>query len=342
MVSKTIVAQVTVGSNPTPSALRHKLRTTVGSARSIGLVLVGVVFVVLAASPAGAWAAASARHAASTSLSAGDAVVLGVVEGVTEYLPISSTGHLLITSRLLDLPSSGKAGDAVKSYEIAIQFGAILAVLVLYRRRVMTMVDGLVGRSAEGRALLRSVAIAFVPSAVIGVISEKVIKDVLFGTWPVVVAWIVGGVAVIVLSRTGRLSQAGGRGLGSITTRDAMIIGGAQVFALWPGTSRSLVTIVAALLLGISMSAAVEFSFLLGFVTLGAATAYEMLSSGKTMIDTFGIAVPLIGLVVAFAFAAVSIRWMVTYLSRHDLSIFGWYRIGVALIVLALLAFGSI
>ena len=121
-----------------------------------------------------------------------------------------------------------------------------------------------------------------------------------------------------------------------------MIIGGAQVFALWPGTSRSLVTIVAALLLGVSMSAAIEFSFLLGFVTLGAATAYEMLSSGKTMIDTFGTAVPLIGLVVAFAFAAVSIRWMVTYLSRHDLSVFGWYRIGVALIVLVLVATNAI
>ena len=342
MVSKTIVAQVTVGSNPTPSALRPKLRTTLISPRSIALGFACVVFVLLAASPAGAWAADVARHTASKSLSAGDAAVLGVVEGVTEYLPISSTGHLLVTSRLLDLPSSGKAGDAVKSYEIAIQFGAILAVLLLFRRRVGSMVEGLVGRSDEGRELLRVIAIAFVPSAVIGVIAEKVIKDVLFGTWPVVVAWIVGGVVVIALSRAGRLSSTNGRGLGSITTRDAMVIGGAQVFALWPGTSRSLVTILAALLLGISMSAAVEFSFLHGFVTLGAATAYEMLSSGKTMIDTFGIGVPLIGLAVAFVAAAISIRWMVTYLSRHDLSVFGWYRIGVALIVIGLMATNAI
>jgi undecaprenyl-diphosphatase len=309
----------------------------------IGLGLACAAIVVVLANSSGASAAGIAHESASRALSAGDAVVLGVVEGVTEYLPISSTGHLLIASRLLDLPSSGKAGDAVKSYEIAIQFGAILAVLLLFRRRVGSMVDGLLGRSAEGRDLLRVVAIAFVPAAVIGVIAEKVIKDVLFGTWPVVVAWIVGGVVVIALSRTGRLSPAGGgRGMGSITTRDAMIIGGAQVFALWPGTSRSLVTILAALLLGLSMSAAVEFSFLLGFVTLGAATAYEMLSSGQTMIDTFGIAVPLIGLVVAFAFAALSIRWMVDYLSRHDLSIFGWYRIGVALLVLGLLAVNAI
>ena len=270
-------------------------------------------------------------------------MVLGIVEGVTEFLPISSTGHLVITARILDLPTSGKAGDAMKSYEIAIQFGAILAVLALYRRRVQTMAEGLVGRSEEGRRVLIAVAIAFVPAAIVGVIGDKVIKDVLFGTWPVVVAWIVGGVAVIALSRAGsalvRSAIATSR---SITTRDAAIIGMAQVLALWPGTSRSLVTIVAALLIGISMSAAVEFSFLLGFVTLTAATGYEMLSSGKTMIDTFGIAIPLLGLVVAFVAAIVSIRWMVTYLSRHDLSIFGWYRIVVAIIVIVLVATNAI
>jgi undecaprenyl-diphosphatase len=298
--------------------------------------LVCVAFMLLATAP-GAWAAEVASKSAKQSLSAADAVVLGVVEGVTEYLPISSTGHLLVTARILNLPDSGTAGDAIKSYEIAIQFGAILAVLVLYRRRLQTMAEGLFGRNAEGRHVLNVVAIAFVPAAVVGVVSEKVIKDVLFGVWPVTVAWIVGGVAVIALSRAGKLPISGGRALDAITTRDAVIVGGAQVLALWPGASRSLVTIVAALLLGISMGAAVEFSFLLGFVTLTAATGYETLSKGKTMIDNLGVAVPLLGLVVAFAAAIVSIRWMVTYLSRHDLSIFGWYRIGVALIVLGLL-----
>ena len=296
-----------------------------------------LVFALLA-TPAGARAASSARDSATETLSAGQAVVLGVVEGVTEYLPISSTGHLLVTARIMNLPSSGTAGDAIKSYEIAIQFGAILAVLVLYRRRLQGMVEGLFGRNDEGRHVLNAVAIAFVPAAIVGVIAEKVIKDVLFGVWPVVVAWIIGGVAVIALSRSGKLSPVGGRALGTFTTRDAAIIGGAQVLALWPGTSRSLVTIVAALLLGVSMSAAVEFSFLLGFVTLTAATGYETLSSGKLMIEKLGIAVPLLGLVVAFAAAVVSIRWMVSYLSRHDLSIFGWYRIGVALIVIGLMA----
>lgn len=283
-----------------------------------------------------------ARDAASTSLRSGEAVVLGVVEGVTEFLPISSTGHLLITARILDLPSEGLAGDAVKSYEIAIQFGAILAVLVLYRRRVGVMVEGLVGRSVEGRRLLAAVAVAFVPAAIVGVVGDKVIKDVLFGTWPVVAAWIAGGAAVVVLSRTGRISAAGGRALETLTTRDAGVIGLAQVLALWPGTSRSLVTIVAALLLGLSMTAAVEFSFLLGLVTLTAATGYEALTSGGTMVDTFGTAVPLLGLAVAFVAALVSIRWMIAYLQRHDLQTFGWYRIAVAGLVIVLVATNAI
>jgi undecaprenyl-diphosphatase len=278
----------------------------------------------------------------SSPLSAAQAVVLGLVEGLTEYLPISSTGHLLVASRIMDLPDSGTVGDALKSYEIAIQFGAILAVVLLFRRRLWVMVEGLLGRSDQGRRLLKAIAIAFVPAAVVGLVSEKIVKDVLFGVGPVVIAWVVGGVAVIVLSRRGLVGPKGGRALESITSRDAMIIGAAQILALWPGTSRSLVTIVAALLLGLSMEAAIEFSFLLGFVTLGAATAYEGLKNGKLMIDTFGIAVPLLGLVVAFGAAIVSIKLMVGYLRRHDLAIFGWYRIVVAALAIALVASGTI
>jgi undecaprenyl-diphosphatase len=299
-----------------------------------------VAIACLAANPA--WAATAAEKVASASLSAFDAIVLGVVEGVTEYLPVSSTGHLLITARILDLPSAGKAGDAVKSYEIAIQFGAILAVLVLYWGRVREMFDGLIGRDPEGRRLLSVVVLAFVPAALVGVIAEKVIKDVLFGSWPVITAWIVGGIAILLLSRAGVLAPTGGRSIEGLTVRDGLLIGAAQVLALWPGTSRSLVTILAALLIGMSMAAAVEFSFLLGLVTLTAATGYELLSNGKLMLDTFGLGIPLLGLAVAFGAAIVSVRWMVTYLSRHDFSIFGWYRIGVALLAIVLIATNTI
>jgi undecaprenyl-diphosphatase len=275
-------------------------------------------------------------------LSVLQAILFGVVEGLTEFLPISSTGHLLVLARILDVGQSGKSEDAIKAYEIAIQSGAILAVLGLYRHRFATMAEGVTGRSEDGRRVLIAVVVAFVPAAVVGLIGEKVIKSVLFGVWPVIAAWVIGGVLIIVFSRNGVLAPRDGRRLEAITTRDALVIGVAQIAALWPGTSRSLVTIVAALLLGFSMVAAVEFSFLLGFVTLGAATAYSVVKDGQLMVDVFGWFTPLVGFVAAFVAAVVSIKWMVGYLQRHDLSIFGWYRIGVAVLVAALVVSGTI
>ena len=281
-----------------------------------------------------------AVHAAS--LDVIRAIVLGLVEGITEYLPISSTGHLLLTSRILGLPHSGRAGDALKSYEIAIQAGAIVAVLGLYRHRFVTMIEGVTKRSEEGRRLLIALAVAFVPAAVIGLVGEKVIKKYLFGVGPVIGAWAVGGVLILVLVARGVINRQDGRKLESLTNRDALIIGLAQVLAMWPGTSRSLVTIVAALLLGFSMVAAIEFSFLLGVLTLGAATAYSVLKDGSLMVDTFGLLTPFIGLVVAFVAAVISVRWMVTYLQRHTLAVFGWYRIAIAAVALILVVTNAI
>ncbi len=301
-------------------------------------VLVGLILV-LTAGPAFAAPVIAMVH---TGLSVGQAVVLGLVEGITEYLPISSTGHLLVTSRILGLPHTGKPGDALKAYEIAIQSGAIVAVLGLYRHRFVKMIEGVAGRSADGRRLLFALAVAFVPAAVIGLVGEKMIKSALFGVGPVIAAWAVGGVLILVLVARGVIDRPGGRALETLTTRDAFIIGVAQVAAMWPGTSRSLVTIVAALLLGLSMAAAIEFSFLLGVLTLGAATAYSVLKDGSLMVDTFGGLTPMIGLVVAFVAAVVSVRWMVTYLQQHSLAVFGWYRIAVAAIALVLVITNTI
>jgi undecaprenyl-diphosphatase len=304
------------------------------------LVVAALLVPVLWATPAGA---ASAVVAASESaLSVGQAILFGLVEGLTEFLPISSTGHLLVLARILDVGQHGKAEDAIKSYEIAIQAGAILAVLGLYRHRFATMVEGAAGRSEEGRRVLVGVVLAFVPAGITAFIFEDLIKDVLFGVGPVLVAWVVGGILILVLSRNGVLSPKGGRPLEQLTARHALIIGIAQIAALWPGTSRSLVTIVAALLLGYSMAAAVEFSFLLGFLTLGAATGYQVLKDGQEMIDAFGWFTPVVGLVAAFVAAVVSIRWMVGYLERHDLSIFGWYRLAIAALVGLLLLTNAI
>ncbi len=313
-------------------------RTRVGIAAAAGL---AAAFVLLAVTPAGA---AVARAAAATTARAADeltalkAIVLGLVEGITEYLPISSTGHLHVAERLLDVGTTQSTKDAADTYAITIQSGAILAVLLLYRHRLVTMVDGVLGRDDQGRRVLIAVAIAFVPSALVGVIFEKPIKDKLFGAWPIVVAWVIGGAVLLWLAPRLRVLGREGVTLDLITPRQGLVIGLAQVLALWPGTSRSLVTIIAALYVGLDIVASVEFSFLLGFVTLTAATGYEGLKHGKEMIDTYGLVNPVIGLVVAFVSAAAAITWMIRYLERHDLSVFGWYRIAIAALTLLLLA----
>jgi undecaprenyl-diphosphatase len=280
--------------------------------------------------------------AASHELTAGKAILLGVVEGVTEYLPVSSTGHLLVTQKLINVGDTSATKDAADTYAITIQGGAILAVLLLYFGRLREMAEGLVGRDADGRRILIALAIAFVPAAVVGVVLEKPIKDHLFGVGPVIAAWFVGGVVILVASRWLRSRAPGRRALEQITPRDALVIGAAQVIALWPGSSRSLVTILAALALGATMSAALEFSFLLGFATLTAATAFEALKHGHELIDTYGVLNPLIGFLAAFVSAVIAIRWLVGYLSRHGLELFGWYRIVIAGIALVLVLTGVI
>lgn len=281
----------------------------------------------------------------TASLSGGDltvakAAVLGVVEGLTEYLPVSSTGHLLITERILDVGQNDADREAINSYTVIIQIGAILAVLAVSWRRVVEVLQGLIGRSEPGRRLLFALIVAFIPAAIIGKGGEKIITDKLLRPWPVVAAWIVGGVVLLVLwpKISDRVSSKGaGAALESLTLRQAAIIGGAQVLALWPGTSRSLVTIMAALALGLNVVAAVEFSFLLGLLTLTAATAYEGLTHGSEVVDRFGTGTPLVGIVVAGIAAFISVRWMLSWLQHRGLEVFGYYRIAVGVVVAALL-----
>ena len=267
------------------------------------------------------------------------AALLGIVEGITEYLPISSTGHLLVTERLIDVGQHPATKDAADTYTITIQAGSILAVLVLYHGRLMSMLRGVAGRDTAGRQISVATIIAFIPAAFTGVVLEKAIKNHLFGVWPVIVAWAVGGVVILVFSRRFfARGHATGAPLEQVTVRMALVIGAAQCIALWPGTSRSMVTILAALAVGLSVGAAVEFSFLLGLLTLSAATAYDVLKHGKEMFDTFGIVAPIVGFIFAFVAAVIAVRWLVSYLQRHGLEIFGWYRLGIAALALILLA----
>lgn len=311
-------------------ARRSDVRPPTGRARRLGLLALGagvVVFVV-----------ACVAAGASKGLGIADSVVLGIVEGVTEFLPISSTGHLTVTERLLDIGRGHSATRAADAYAICIQAGAILAVLLLYRGRLAAMLRGVVGRDQRGRQLLVVLVAAFLPAAIIGVALGHTIEDHLFGVGPVVIAWAVGGAVILVL---GSRWLGGRRAIESLSARDGVIIGIAQALALWPGVSRSLVTILAALALGLTLPAAVEFSFLLGFVTLGAATAFTALKDGHLIVDKFGVLSPAIGLLVAFVFAAAAVRWMVSYLNRHDLRVFGAYRLLVAAVALALLVAGA-
>lgn len=264
------------------------------------------------------------------------AIILGAVEGFTEYLPVSSTGHLLVTQRLLDL-GEGEAKAAADSYVISIQIGAILAVVVLYWRRLGQIASGLVGRDVEGRTLLGALIVAFVPAAVVGLALGDTIKEELFGAWPVIVAWFVGGVFLVVWRpRPGTIE------LTQFTTRNAAVIGVAQILALWPGTSRSLVTIVAALAIGASLAAAVEFSFLLGLATLSAATLYDLAKDGKEILDVYGWRTPLVGGIVAFVTAAIAVRWLVAFLRTRPLAVFGWYRIAIAAATASMIGVGII
>ncbi len=313
--------------------------------RSLGALVAAtaVLFVLLTLSPTTSVARPSANQTTTTAttqeLPIAKAVILGVVEGVTEFLPVSSTGHLLVAERLLDIgTSSDDAKNAADAYTVIIQLGAIAAVLLISWRRVLDVLNGLVGRSETGRRLLLALVCGFVPAAIVGLLFNDAIDRHLLRPVPVAIAWIVGGIAIAALSGRYRQAIRSGRGLDAITPRQAVIIGVAQSAALWPGVSRSLVTILAAVLLGFSLTAAVEFSFLLGLCTLGAASGYSLLKDGSFVFDRFGTASPLIGVVVAAVAAALSVKWMVGYLARHDLRVFAGYRVLVGIATLGLVA----
>jgi undecaprenyl-diphosphatase len=305
------------------------------------MVVVGMVLVSLPLLTAAATTSVSGSDHPNNTLTTPKAVVLGAVEGLTEYLPVSSTGHLLVAERLMDL---GKGSDkqAIDTYTVVIQIGAIFAVLGLYRRRFGLMIEGLLGRSREGRTSLLALAVAFVPAAVIGAAFGDKIKDHLLKPAPVAAAWIAGSAAIFLFVAFGNRLRATTDSVGLMTWRQGLIIGVAQVLALWPGMSRSLVTILAALLVGLSLGAAVEFSFLLGFVTLSAATAFDLYQHGSEMIDVLGWKNPIIGIVVAGVTAIVSVKWMVAYLQHRSLAIFGWYRIAAGLATIGLILAGTI
>ena len=274
-------------------------------------------------------------------------ILIGVVEGLTEYLPVSSTGHILLMQKILGIaPNPGPTREAANAYAVVVQIGAILAVLGLYYQRCRSLFEGLIGKNPQGLLLLRNILIAFLPAVVIGLLFDKKIEQHLFGLWPITAAWFVGGVAILAVAWFKRNAAPGARRIGlnleDITPKTAFLIGLLQCVAMWPGTSRSLMVIVGGLLVGLNMIAAVEFSFLLGMVTLTAASGYKMLKFVKhpELLQDYSVTTMLLGIIAAWIAATLSVKWMVGWLQKHGVTVFGYYRIGLAAVVAGMLLAG--
>ncbi len=254
------------------------------------------------------------------------ALLLGLVEGLTEFLPISSTGHLIIAQQLL-----GFGGERAKVFAIVIQTGAILAVCWEYRSRILALLRGLAG-DASAQRLALNIAIAFTPLALLGLAFGDWIRATLFQPVAVAMAFIAGGLAILWVER--RDHRVTVESVDAMTPADALKVGVAQAFALLPGMSRAGSTIIGGLLFGFSRRAATEFSFFLAMPTLLAASALELVSHGELLgAADFGVFAA--GFGAAFVSAFVAVRGLLRYISHHDFTVFAWYRIAFGVLVLA-------
>jgi undecaprenyl-diphosphatase len=266
------------------------------------------------------------------------AAILGIVEGLTEFLPISSTGHLIVAGALLDF-----TGETAKTFEIAIQTGAMFAVIWEYRTRIGATVAGILRDSTAQRFAL-NVLIAFIPAVVLGLAFARAIKAHLFAPVPVAIAFVAGALIILWVEARHRrfygvrdlegTRHARVQSVDDMTALDALKIGLAQCAALIPGTSRSGATIIGGMIFGLSRQAATEFSFYLAIPTLIGAGAYSLWKQRETLAAAD---VPLfaIGAVVSFVSALVCIRWLIRYVSTHDFRVFAWYRIAFGVVILA-------
>ena len=253
------------------------------------------------------------------------ALVLGIVEGLTEFLPISSTGHLILAGDLL-----GFNDEKAKVFEIVIQTGAMLAVVWEYRERFWRVLAGLAHDRAAQRFALNLV-VAFIPAAALGLAFNKLIKAYLFHAVPVALAFVIGGLVILWVEK--RQRRATVENVDDMTWRDALKVGIAQAFALIPGTSRSGATIIGGMLFGLSRRAATEFSFFLAVPTLIAAGAYDFWKN-RTLFNSGDLGIFAVGSVAAFASAFLCVRWLLRYIASHDFTPFAWYRIVFGAVVL--------
>ena len=265
------------------------------------------------------------------------AAIMGVVEGLTEFLPISSTGHLILAGSLIDF-----TGEAAKVFDIAIQTGAMFAVIWEYRQRLLATLRGFT-HEAVAQRFVRNLAVAFAPAAVLGLLFGKIVKAHLFHPVPVALAFIVGGFIILGVEawhrrRFGERDTQGTRharveSVDEMSVLDALKVGCMQCLALIPGTSRSGATIIGAMVFGFSRRCATEFSFYLGIPTLLAAGAYSVWKE-RASLHMADLPMFAVGTVVSFFSALLCIRWLIRYVSTHDFKVFAWYRIVFGTLVL--------
>ena len=264
------------------------------------------------------------------------AAILGVVEGLTEFLPISSTGHLILTGQLL-----GFVGDKAKLFEIVIQSGAIVAVCIEYRARLGRAIAG-IAHDPVARRFWLNLAIAFMPLAILGLAFGKIIKFHLFNATTVATTFIVGGLIILWVERAGRAAQPVRIAeVDEMMPIDALKLGIAQALALLPGTSRSGATIIGGMLFGLSRKAATEFSFFLAVPTLIAASLYSLYKE-RALLSSDDLGMWVVGFVTAFLSAFACVRWLIRFVSTHDFKPFAWYRIVFGVLVLATAKLGWI
>ncbi|MYM71352.1 undecaprenyl-diphosphate phosphatase [Duganella sp. FT109W] len=266
------------------------------------------------------------------------ALIMGLVEGFTEFLPISSTGHLILTEHLLGFHGME---EKMKVFEIVIQAGAMLAVIWEFRARIIAVLTGL-GDPKQQR-FATNVLIAFIPAAVLGVLFDKAIKQVLFAPVPVALAFIIGGFVILWVEKRAKDQPTSARitSVDDLKPLDALKIGIAQAFALIPGTSRSGATIMGSMIFGLSRQVATEFSFFLAIPTLMGATVYSLYKE-RALLSAADLPLFTIGTVSAFISAFLCVRWLLRYISSHTFTVFAWYRIAFGLLVLVTAYTGAI
>jgi len=256
-----------------------------------------------------------------------DTIILGIVEGITEFLPISSTAHLVITQNLLQIPTT----EFIKSFEIVIQLGAILAVVVLFYKKVFSSFK-----------YFLNICIAFIPTGIIGFVLYKIIKSFLLGNLLLIgVMLLLGGIVILIFEKFNKDKQKekgtnnDTKTIESLSFRELITLGSIQALAVIPGVSRSGAVIIGGRMLGLNASLITEFSFLLAIPTMLAATLYDLLKSGFSFgggeWQTIGL-----GFIVSFIVALLVVKWLINYIKNHSFVIFGWYRIAIGLVIIGL------